>query len=156
MLSVRVFTPLPDVRKPKTSVLTFWTLVPESFGNFWKHLYITAGSFGSGGGGKVFISASGAVGEGCDPTVIPTFRTIAMFCGDSLYTKTVMVQPPSQIDTGPAASPASPAPPPPNPRALEGQATERSELIYKIYGQTLETSQHEPFNHNNWAHFYST
>jgi hypothetical protein len=32
-LLVRVFTPLPDVRKPKT----FWTLVLESFGNFRKH-----------------------------------------------------------------------------------------------------------------------
>jgi len=37
MLSVRVFTPLFDMRKPKTPVLTFWTLVPESFGNFRKH-----------------------------------------------------------------------------------------------------------------------
>jgi hypothetical protein len=36
-LSVRVFTPLLDMRKPKTPVLTFWTLVPESFGNFRKH-----------------------------------------------------------------------------------------------------------------------
>jgi hypothetical protein len=35
-LSVRVFTPLFDVKKPKTPVLTFWTLVPESFGNFRK------------------------------------------------------------------------------------------------------------------------
>jgi len=62
-------------------------------------LYITAGSFGSWGG-EVFISAFGVVGEGCDPTVIPTLRTAAMFCGDGLYTKTVVVQPPSQIDTG--------------------------------------------------------
>jgi hypothetical protein len=30
----------------------------------------------------VFISASGAVGEGCDPTVIPFLRTVAMLCGD--------------------------------------------------------------------------
>jgi len=37
-LSVRVFTPLLDVKKPKTPVLTFWTLVPKSFGNFWKHV----------------------------------------------------------------------------------------------------------------------
>jgi hypothetical protein len=44
-------------------------------------LYITVASFGSGGGGegKVFISASGAVGEGCDPTVIPTLQTAASF-----------------------------------------------------------------------------
>ncbi len=36
----------------------------------------------SGGGeGKVFISASSAVGEGCEPTVIPSLRTAAMFCG---------------------------------------------------------------------------
>jgi len=63
-------------------------------------LYITAGSFGSGGGGgKVFISAFDAVGEECDPTIIPTLRTAAMFCGDGLYTKTVVIQPPSQTDT---------------------------------------------------------
>jgi len=36
-LSIRVFTPLPNVKKSKTPVLTFWTLVPESFGNFRKH-----------------------------------------------------------------------------------------------------------------------
>jgi hypothetical protein len=36
-LSVHVFTLLPDMRKPKTLVLTFWTLVPKSFGNFRKH-----------------------------------------------------------------------------------------------------------------------
>jgi hypothetical protein len=36
-LSIRVFIPLPDMRKPKTPVLTFWTLVLESFGNFRKH-----------------------------------------------------------------------------------------------------------------------
>jgi len=36
-LSIRVFTSLPDVKKPKTPVLTFWTLVPESFENFQKH-----------------------------------------------------------------------------------------------------------------------
>jgi hypothetical protein len=34
-LSVRVFTPLP-----KTPVLTFWTLVPESFENFRKHVLL--------------------------------------------------------------------------------------------------------------------
>jgi len=55
---------------------------------------------GGGGRGRVFISASGAVEEGCDPTVIPTLRTTAMLCGDGLYTKTMMVQPPSQTDTG--------------------------------------------------------
>jgi hypothetical protein len=48
-------------------------------------LYITAGFFGSGGGeGKVFISAFGAVGEGCDPTVIPSLQTAAMLCGDQV------------------------------------------------------------------------
>ncbi len=55
--------------------------------------YITFGSFGSSGGGggegNVFISASGAVGKGCDPTVILTLRTTTMFCGDGLYTETV-------------------------------------------------------------------
>jgi len=37
-----------------------------------------------GGEGKVFISAFGAVGKGCDPTVIPSLRTAAMFCGDQV------------------------------------------------------------------------
>jgi hypothetical protein len=38
-LSIRVFPPLPDgMRKPKTLILTFWTLVPESFGNFRKQV----------------------------------------------------------------------------------------------------------------------
>jgi hypothetical protein len=50
---------------------------------------------GGGGVGKVFISASSAVGEGCDPTVIPTLRTATMLCGNGLYTETVVVQPPS-------------------------------------------------------------
>jgi hypothetical protein len=43
----------------------------------------------SGGKGKVFISAFGAVGKGCDPTVNFSLRTAAMLCGDSgpgLYT----------------------------------------------------------------------
>jgi hypothetical protein len=40
------------------------------------------------------------VGEGCDLTVIPTLWTAAMLCGDGLYTETVVVQPPSQTDTG--------------------------------------------------------
>jgi len=39
-LSIRVFTPLSDVRKPKTPVLTFWTLVLESFENFRKHVLL--------------------------------------------------------------------------------------------------------------------
>jgi len=40
---------------------------------------------GRGGGeGKVFISASGVVGEGCDPIVIPSLRTAAMLCGDQV------------------------------------------------------------------------
>jgi hypothetical protein len=47
-------------------------------------LYITVGSFSNGGGEKVCISASSAVGEGCDPTVIPSFRTAAMLCGDQV------------------------------------------------------------------------
>jgi hypothetical protein len=91
---------------------------------FWKIfentlLYITVSSFGSGGGGgegKVFISVSGAVREGCDPTVIPTFRTAAMVCGNGLYTETVVVQPPSQTDTGrPLLHRPLPPPPPKTP-----------------------------------------
>jgi hypothetical protein len=71
-----------------------------------KLLYITAGSFDSGGEGKVFISASNAVGEGCDPTVIPSLRTAAMLCGDQVLVvhlagaETVVVQPSSQTDIG--------------------------------------------------------
>jgi hypothetical protein len=73
-LSVRVFTPLPD-RSEKTQNPSFDILNLGSR----KFLYITAGSFGSGGGeGKDFISTSGAVGEGCDPTVIPFLRTAAL------------------------------------------------------------------------------
>jgi len=55
-----------------------------------KLLYTTTGSFGSGGKeGKVFIFASGAVGEGCDSTVIPSFRTAAMLCGDQVLVCTL-------------------------------------------------------------------
>jgi len=51
-LSVRVFIPLPDVRKPKTPVLTFWTLVPKSFGNFRKHVPLYNRQFFRYWGGK--------------------------------------------------------------------------------------------------------
>jgi hypothetical protein len=76
-LSVRVFTPLPN-RSEKTQNPSFDILNLGSR----KFLYITASSFGSGGGGgwegKDFISTSSAVGEGCDPTVIPFLRTAAL------------------------------------------------------------------------------
>jgi len=52
-------------------------------------LYLTVGSFGSGGGGKVFISASGVMGEGCDPIVIPSLRTTAMLCGNQVLVCTL-------------------------------------------------------------------
>jgi hypothetical protein len=69
-----------------------------------------------GGEGKVFISASGVVGEGCDPTVIPTFRTVAMLCEDGLYTETMVVQPPSQTNTShPLLHWPLPPPPPKTP-----------------------------------------
>jgi len=72
-----------------------------------------------GGEGKVFISAFGAMREGCDPTVIPTFRTAAMLCGDGLYTKIVVVQPPSQTNTGhPLLHQPLPPPPPKTPVRL--------------------------------------
>jgi len=66
-------------------------LVLESFGNFENMLlYITIGSFDSGGGeGKVFISISDAVGEGYDPIVIPSLRTAAMLCGDQVLVCTL-------------------------------------------------------------------
>jgi len=50
-------------------------------------LYITASSFGSGvwgAKGKVFISTSGAMGEGCDLTVIPSLWTAAMLYEDQV------------------------------------------------------------------------
>jgi hypothetical protein len=104
-------------------------------------LYVTAGSFGSGGGGgegKVFISASGAVGKGCEPTVIHTFRMAAMLCGDSLYTETVVVQPPSQTDTGRSLLHRPLPPPPPKTpvrqtdRQTDKRTDERNEFIYVI------------------------
>jgi len=83
---------------------------------------------GAGGERKVFISASGAVGEGCDPTVIPTLQTVAMLCGDGLYTKTVVVQPLSQTNTGrPLLHKPLPPPPPKTPVRLTDV---RNELIY--------------------------
>jgi len=70
-------------------------------------LYIIVGSFGSGGKeGKVFIFASGAMGEGCDSTVIPSLRTAAMLCGDQVLVCTLGRcenrggPTPSQTDTG--------------------------------------------------------
>jgi hypothetical protein len=78
-LSVRVFTPLPDgsekTQNPGSDILNLGSR---------KFLYITAGSFGIGGRGKVFISTFGAVGEGCDLTVIPFLRTATMLCGDQV------------------------------------------------------------------------
>ncbi len=74
---------------------------------------------GGGGEGKVFISAFGAVGEGCDPTVIPTLRTAAMLCEDDLYTKTMVVQPLSQIDTDRLLLHRPLPPPPQNPRKAD-------------------------------------
>jgi hypothetical protein len=66
-----------------------------------------------GGERKVFISTSGAVGEGCDLTIIPTLWTVAMLYGDGLYRKTVVVQP------RPPKTPVK-------------QTDRHSELIYKI------------------------
>jgi len=75
-----------------------------------------------GGEGKVFISASGAVGEGCNPTVIPSLRTTAMFCGDQVLVCTPGRcenrggPTPSQTDTGrPLLHQPLPPPPPKTP-----------------------------------------
>jgi len=37
-----------------------------------------------GGEGKGFISAFGAMGGGCDPTVIPSLQMAVMLCGDQV------------------------------------------------------------------------
>jgi len=77
----RCFTGLSLPHPPKTPVTTDllnYYICENTF------LYITTGSFGSGGEGKVFISASGAMVKGCDPTVIPSLRTAAMLCGDQV------------------------------------------------------------------------
>jgi hypothetical protein len=125
-LSVRVFTPLPAWENPKPWFWHFELWFPKVLEISENTLlYITAGSFGNGGGGgegKVFKSASGAVGEGCDPTVIPTLRTTAMLCGNGSYTETVVVQPPSQTDTGrPLLHRPLPPPPPQNPHQIDRQ-----------------------------------
>jgi len=116
-LSIRVFTPLPDVRKPKTLVMTFWTLVPESFGNFQNTLfYITAGSFGSGGGeGKGFYIRFWCGGRGMrsdrhsypsDGYNVLWRRFVHRNYGGST--------PVTNWHRSPAASPASPSPTPQN------------------------------------------
>jgi len=135
-LSIRVFTPLPDVKNPKPQFWHFepWFLkVLEIFEN--TLLYITADSFDSEGGeGKVFISASGAMGEGCDLTVIPTFWTAAMLCEDGLYTKTMVVQPASQIDTGrPLLHRPLPPPPPKTPVRQTDRQTDVMNYYNEIY-----------------------
>jgi hypothetical protein len=124
-LSIRVFTPLPDEgEKTQPRFWHFETWFPKVLEIFENTLfYITADSFGSGGGeGKVFISAFGAVGEGCDPTVIPSLRMAAMLCEDQ-----VLVCTPGRCENrggptfvtdwhrSPAASPASLSPTPQNP-----------------------------------------
>jgi hypothetical protein len=80
-LSVRVFTPLPDegekTQNPGSDILNLGSR------KFWKFPK-TRSSIGSGGEGKVFISASSAVGKGCNPTVIPSLRTATMLCGDQV------------------------------------------------------------------------
>jgi hypothetical protein len=58
-----------------------------------------------------------------------------MLCGDGLYTETVVVQPPSQTDTGRPLL-HRPLPPPP-PKTPVRQTDELSELIYKISGRFI-------------------
>jgi hypothetical protein len=53
-----------------------------------------------------------------------------MFCGDGLYTETVVVQPPSHTDTDHPLL-HQPLPPPP-PKTPVRQTDGRSELIYMI------------------------
>jgi len=73
------------------------------------------------------------MGEGCNPTVIPILRTAVMLCEDDLYTETVIVQPPSQTDTGRPVFHRPLPPPPPKPLSqTDRQTNERSELIYMI------------------------
>ncbi len=90
---------------------------------------------GGGGGAKVFKTTNGAVGEGCDLTVIPTLQMVAMLCGDGLYTEIVVVQLPSQTDIG---RPLLHQPLPPSPPKTPVRLTDkRNELIYKISGYSI-------------------
>jgi hypothetical protein len=61
-----------------------------------------------------------------------------MLCGDGLYTKTVVVQPPSQTDTGRPLL-HRPLPPPP-PKTPIRQTDERNELIYMIVHMKLSNT----------------
>jgi hypothetical protein len=120
-LSVRVFIPLFILKKPKTPVLTFWTLVPESFGNFRKHvpLYIIAGSFGSvggGGGGEGFYIRLWCGGRGMrfDRHSYPSDGCNVLW-RRFVHGNRGGPTPVSGLHRSPVASPASPSPTPQNP-----------------------------------------
>jgi len=141
-LSIRVFTPLPDVRKPKTLVLTFWTLVPESFGNFQNTLfYITASSFGSGGGeGKGFYIHFWCGGRrmrfDCHSYPLDSYnvlwrRFVHRNCGGPT--------PITDWHRSPATSPASPSPTPQNPRQIDRQ----------MYWINILDREYKPIINNN-------
>ncbi len=114
-LSIRVFTPLLDVRKSKTPVLTFWTLVLESFGNFRKHVPLYNRWFfrwwGGGREGFYICFWCGGRGMRSDRHSYPSDGCNALWRrfvhgGSTLIT---------DWHRSPAVSPASPSPTPQNP-----------------------------------------
>jgi hypothetical protein len=116
-LPIRVFTPLHDVRKPKTLVLTFWTLVPQSFGNFRNmFFYITASSFGSGGGRGRFLYPPLVRWErdAIRLSFLP-FGRLQCFVETVCTQKPWWSNPVTDWHRSPAASPTSPSPTPQNP-----------------------------------------
>jgi hypothetical protein len=109
-------------------------------------LYIIAGSFSSEGGGegKVFISASGAMGEGCDLTVIPSLQMDAMLCGDQVLVCTPGrcgnrdgPTPVTDWHQSPAASPASPSPTPPKTPVTDWQIYWINILDLEMYMKSI-------------------
>ncbi len=124
-LLVRVFTPLPDggekTQNPSSDILNLGSR------KFWKFSKTHSSIYSPvllvvGGEGKVFISAFGAVGEGCNPIVIPSLRMAAMLCGDQVLVCTHGWcgnrggPTPSQTDTGrPLLHRPLPPPPPKTP-----------------------------------------
>jgi len=115
-LSIRVFTPLTDMRKPKTPVLTFWTLVPESFGNFQKHapLY-NRRFFDSGGRGKFLYPPLVRWERDAIRSSFLPFGRLQCFVETICTRKPWWSNPITDWHRSPAASPASPSPTPQNP-----------------------------------------
>ncbi len=115
-LSVRVFSPLPD-ESEKTQNLGSDILNLASR----KFLYISAGSFNSGGGGEGFYIRLWCSGKGMRSNChsFPSDGCDALWrSGPGLYTWPVR-----KLWWSPAASPASPSPTPQNSRHRQTNRT---------------------------------